>query len=153
VSSGRPVGYGPTNRTIGIAEPLRARSSQRAAARDGRRKFYLRNPSPACDWAVDGTQATSLALHSLPHGRLAPAGGTTPKGGSTWLRRRTDVGASSPARHALIRLVGAVLAEQHDEWTEMRRYIGLEVLAHGRLRLVDDTDTDHQEATPARLTA
>jgi Transposase, Mutator family len=94
-------------------------------------------------------------LHSLPHGRLAPAGRTTPKGGSTWLRRRTDVGASSPARHALIRLVGAVLAEQHDEWTEMRRYIDLEVLAHGRLRLVEDTDTDtdRQEATPARLTA
>ncbi len=30
---------------------------------------------------------------------------------------------------SLVRLVGAVLAEQHDEWTEMRRYIGLDVLA------------------------
>ena len=38
-----------------------------------------------------------------------------------------------PDRDALIRLVGAVLAEQHDEWTEMRRYIGLDILAISRL--------------------
>jgi transposase-like protein len=38
-----------------------------------------------------------------------------------------------PGRDALIRLVGAVLAEQHDERTEMRRYIGLDVLARSRM--------------------
>jgi putative transposase len=40
-----------------------------------------------------------------------------------------------PGRDALIRLVGAVLAEQHDEWTEGRRYLGLDVLTRSRITL------------------
>ena len=49
-----------------------------------------------------------------------------------------------PGRDALIRLVGAVLAEQHDEWAEGRRYLGLDVLARSRITLASDTE----EATP-----
>jgi len=46
-----------------------------------------------------------------------------------------------PDRDAPVRLVGAVLAEQHDEWTEGRRHLGLDVLARCRLSPATDTAT------------
>ncbi|GAA3718555.1 hypothetical protein GCM10022204_43270 [Microlunatus aurantiacus] len=50
-------------------------------------------------------------------------------------------------------MVGAVLAEQHDEWAKGRRYLGLDILTKSRLPKIT-TDTDESEAmTPAALTA
>jgi len=62
------------------------------------------------------------------------------------IRRRTDVVGIFPSRDAIIRLVGAVLAEQNDEWTESRRYMGPEVLAACR-KIGNDDETSENGVT------
>ena len=56
-----------------------------------------------------------------------------------------------PDRTSAIRLIGAVLAEQHDDWIEGRRYLGLDVLARSRIALI--TTDQKEDLTPTALTA
>jgi putative transposase len=109
---------------------------------------------PAVAEHLDSARADVLAFTAFPKAIWRQVWSNNPQERlNREIRRRTDVVGIFPDRASLIRLVGAVLAEQHDEWTEMRRYIGLDVLAKSRLTLIQTPADTEQEVTIPAITA
>jgi putative transposase len=95
---------------------------------------YVDGKLPAAFNHLDTARADILAFTGFPDGLWQQIWSNNPNERlNREIRRRTDSVGIFPGRDAIVRLVGAVLAEQTDEWAEGRRYLGLDILAKSRL--------------------
>ncbi|HEX2184427.1 MAG TPA: IS256 family transposase [Chloroflexota bacterium] len=114
-----------TIRTVFVQpDPALAREQWRKVA-DG---FRARFPRVAA--LMDEAEGDVLAYLAFPREHWRQAWSTNPlERLNKEVKRRTDVVGIFPNDPAVVRLVGAILAEQHDEWLVGRRYFSAESLA------------------------
>jgi transposase-like protein len=101
-----------------------ARAEWRAVADRLRAKF------PKLAALMDGAEDEVLAYMAFPKSHWSQIHSTNPiERLNREIKRRTNVVSIFPNEAAIVRLVGAILLEQNDEWAVSRRYMSLETLA------------------------
>jgi putative transposase len=104
----------------------------------------LREPAPKIAELLEQAEEDLLAFYRFPAAHWSKLRSTNPlERLNKEIGRRSDVVGIFPNDAAAIRLTGALLIEQNDEWLVARRYLSEESLA---LVLEDQGDQDRQEA-------
>jgi len=114
-----------TIRTVFVQpDPQSAREQWRRVADSFRGRF------PKLAHLLDEAEADVLAYLGFPSAHWRQIWSNNPlERLNREVKRRTDVVGIFPTEPSIVRLVGAVLAEQHDEWQVSRRYFSAESLA------------------------
>ena len=103
--------------------------AQQVVLQHGRVVSQLAERFPAAAAHLDEAGAEILAFTGFPKEHWRQIWSTNPQERlNKEIRRRTDVVGTFPSRQSVLRLVGAVLAEQNEEWLDTRRYMSVEAL-------------------------
>jgi putative transposase len=114
-------------RTIFAQDTEEAAHAQWRKVADGLRERFARVAD-----LRDGAEHDVLAHRSFPKEHWAQLASTNPlERLNGEIKRRTNVVGIFPNPKAVVRLVGAILLEQNDEWAVARRYMTLETLRPG----------------------
>jgi putative transposase len=90
----------------------------------------LRERAPKLAELMDNAREDVLAYTAFPREHWPQIASTNPlERLNGEIKRRTDVVGIFPNAAAIVRLVGALMLEQNDEWAVSRRYMSLESLA------------------------
>lgn len=90
----------------------------------------LRDRFPRLAELMDGAREDVLAYMTFPREHWPQIASTNPlERLNGEIKRRADVVGIFPNDRAVVRLVGALMLEQNDEWAVSRRYMSLESLA------------------------
>ena len=90
---------------------------------------HFREKLPKLTALLDDAESDVLAFMDFPRAHRKQIASTNPlERLNAEIKRRTDVVGIFPNENSIIRLVGALLIEQNDEWQLQRRYLSLEGL-------------------------
>ena len=137
------AGKGQRQMVLALINTVFAQDSAETASQQWRVVAdQLRTKFPKLADMLDAAETEVLAFMTFPKAHRTQIASTNPlERVNAEVKRRTDVVGIFPNDAAIVRLVGAILLEQNDEWQLQRRYMQLEGL---------QTVSDNQ---PARLSA
>jgi len=125
-----------------LREIFNADNAKQAKERVGEVIARLQGPMPKVAELLEQAEDDLLAFYAFPAAHWSKLRSTNPlERVNREIGRRTDVVGIFPNDQAAIRLAGALLIEQNDEWLVGRRYLSAESLA---LVLVDEHERDSE---------